>query len=325
MTTTKTIPPHMSSKARLPARRGEGAPEHIAMIARMCPTTNDGRPISMGRSIISPPSQVPPSICRNGKRSPTRTKVLAHPSEQPPDGLPAGSCFAGSVLTPRERRTSVFRRVASAQTSQCESASAEAGSGESLWQGGKAAGGPKVRRHASPGQRPRFGPAKRPALKGRHRGWGRPIRADRWLGCDPGRCLGLAWGRAFGPSRQFRTLGMYLFDRKASPETGAEVFFTPPPALDTNENLLDPTASSGHRDRNLFGPTASSRHRGRNLFGPTVTSQSRGGNLFRPAACSGSWSGDFFRRTARSGTLIADSSGVFGGSGDLIADSSFRY
>jgi hypothetical protein len=91
MADTRAILHQISNNARLPARRVEAAPEHIAIIARMCATTNDGRPMIIGSIIISPPSQVPPSMCRKGNRSPIRTKMLAQPIEQPPVGLLLGS------------------------------------------------------------------------------------------------------------------------------------------------------------------------------------------------------------------------------------------
>jgi hypothetical protein len=99
MVETRAILHQISNSARLPARSDEGAPEHIATIAKMCAITNDGRPMIIGSIIISPPSHVPPSMCRKGNRSPIRTKILAQPIEQPPVGLFLGSWVAASLLT----------------------------------------------------------------------------------------------------------------------------------------------------------------------------------------------------------------------------------
>jgi hypothetical protein len=84
MTKKSAMLHQMNNNARLPVRRDEGETEQMATIARMCAIINEGRPMNIGSSIISPPSQVPPSTCRNGNTSPISTKMLAQPIEQPP-------------------------------------------------------------------------------------------------------------------------------------------------------------------------------------------------------------------------------------------------
>ena len=59
-------------------------------------------------------------------------------------------------------------------------------------------GAPKVRKQASPGQRPGNTGKNESALKGRHPLF-RPFRAGFFFTLDPGRCPGLACLRAFGP------------------------------------------------------------------------------------------------------------------------------